>query len=718
MSPTLMTQLVEAALRALAAATAVWASLRILRVKNLVAQKAAWAMVLAASLAMPLLMGPRWTPAWAALKLPAASWASAIGTSTPAATAAVVDSAPISGEPKIHPQPLASDEEQFPSRPAATAEVHRWRSEESESAPVATPAPAQSATASPARTASAGRRFLGAAWILYLGGCAVLVSRLLWGLAASLGIWFRAKRVELPVDLDFPSSIRVNWSRLVASPVNIGSGILLPAEYVGWNREKLRVVLAHERSHIQQGDFYLQLLAGFYAALTWFSPLGWWLKHKLSELGEAISDRAGLEAAASPSTYAGMLLEFAALPRPTLNGVGMAHSSNLSQRIERFLNEPNFRVAFAGGRRALLTLAIPAVLIAASTFVRVQAAPQQAGDLRAGALNQDQSSAQPAITGQSNPLPAQVTDSGPSQQPAATPTPDAAPAQPMPSSGPGADASPAPMPTPPEPGRQEAMPDGPSGAMGPAMAPTPPVPPIHIDVNIPPMPPMPEMAFTGDGNCFMNGDGYVIVGAAGTKPQFCGNWDDERTRSDLEKARGMAHGDFLLFRHDGKLYVYDDPATVSELETMQKARQEVGEQMRALGKQMREAGEVAREAGRKARESAANVPAPDLSKEIAELDASAASLKAAQGGTVSREQLRELQREVSEIQRRVMQSEMSVDMKEFNSEMGKFGEEQGKLGGQMGKLGAQMGQMSRESSEKVRSIIDESLKDGKAKPLN
>jgi hypothetical protein len=41
----------------------------------------------------------------------------------------------------------------------------------------------------------------------------------------------------------------------------------------------------------------------------------------------------------------------------------------------------------------------------------------------------------------------------------------------------------------------------------------------------------------------------------------------------------------------------------------------------------------------------------------------------------------------------------------------------GELGGQMGKLGAQMGQIARESRGKVDKIIDESLKDGKAKPV-
>jgi hypothetical protein len=49
--------------------------------------------------------------------------------------------------------------------------------------------------------------------------------------------------------------------------------------------------------------------------------------------------------------------------------------------------------------------------------------------------------------------------------------------------------------------------------------------------------------------------------------------------------------------------------------------------------------------------------------------------------------------------------------------MGKYGEQQGKLGGEMGKLGAQMGQIARENESKVKKIIDESLSNGKAHPI-
>jgi len=60
--------LIEAALRALVVALVVWAGLRLFRVGNVLAQKAAWALVLAAAVAMPFLMRWQRMPAFATLR--------------------------------------------------------------------------------------------------------------------------------------------------------------------------------------------------------------------------------------------------------------------------------------------------------------------------------------------------------------------------------------------------------------------------------------------------------------------------------------------------------------------------------------------------------------------------------------------------------------------------------------------------------------------------
>ena len=759
MIPSEFTVLLEATLRALIAAFAVWGGLRLLRVKNVPAQKAAWGLMLVAALAMPMLMRWQLVPAWAAVNLPimpiekiAAPAPVTAQISAPAPVAAIS-----SREQETISQPGLETREEFPAPAAQIRRGNRVRSADQvrtnrqihsapankiEAAPISPPLvqkPAAGPAARPAAISATGRtarlaaqielwietgRAFTIAWILYLGVCVALLLRLLLGLASSFRIWMDAKPVALLTNLDLPDSVHVRSSERIGSPVNIGSGILLPADYAEWDEEKLRVVLAHERSHITQRDFYLQMIAGLYASLTWFSPLGWWLKRKLSELGEAISDRAGLDAASSPSAYAQLLLEFAAQPRPTVvTGVGMAHSRNLSNRIERLLNDSSFRIAFSGGRRALVALVLPIALIAVTAMVRVEAAqaPQSATVTAPSMQSSDQTAATAPAgplpssgqsgTGQSSVTQAAVLFSGQS--------PDQAPAPPQPAPAPAPSAAPSP-----------------DAAPAAASAPAPPLPAAEsqdaVQVIVPPIPPMRPIVvdvepmkipavklylkgFEGHGLCRTDdGDAYAIVGDAGANTRFCGNTGGEM-EAEVEKARSVAHGHFLLFRHDDKYYVVDDPATVSQIEDMNKAMRDQGDKMRALGEQYRDAGKDVREQARKEREAAANYPAPDLSKEMAELKSTVANLTATPGATVSREQLGQLQRDISALQRRVIDIEVkaavNIDMSKFNAEMGQFNE-------QMGKMGAEMGRIADENHEKMGSIIDQSLKDGKARPLN
>jgi len=204
---------------------------------------------------------------------------------------------------------------------------------------------------------------------------AALFLRLALGLTATLRLWFSGTPISPQKMGCGSSSLPVRASSRISSPLSIGSAILLPADYETWDQEKLRIVLAHESSHIRQGDFYLQVLAGLYASLVWFSPLGWWLKRELADLAEAISDRAGIEQAESPTLYAQILLEFAAAPRPAAVGVPMARPGSLSRRIERLLDDHAFHRAFAGSRRALVAVVlVPIASFVATAMVRVQAA--------------------------------------------------------------------------------------------------------------------------------------------------------------------------------------------------------------------------------------------------------------------------------------------------------------------------------------------------------
>ena len=414
---------IEAALRSLLVGLAVAVGLRMFRVRNVLAQKAAWGLVLVSALAMPLLLpvSAEWNllPATVNVVLPAHPMTLLEELQARIQSKSGSESKFV---PPIVPIPHKDStkiEESPASQPAATPGADETRSGTARINQAARPEPntalipERSASSSAQSIAYSAKRVAGTQWpphipriavspiilalTLYCGISALFIVRLALGLFTTIRLWGTATPVpvdELPYDAN---SLRVRASSEVASPVTIGSGILLPADYTTWDSDKLRIVLAHELSHVCQGDFHLQLLASLYAALVWPSPLGWWLKHELAELAEAISDRAAIEEAASRTAYAQILLEFAAGARRVSIGVAMARPGSLSRRIERLLNDNSFRQCFAGGSRALVVAAVmPLALFASTMLVRVQAASaaqqvplggQTLSQLRAGTSN-------------------------------------------------------------------------------------------------------------------------------------------------------------------------------------------------------------------------------------------------------------------------------------------------------------------------------------------
>ncbi|HUD57021.1 MAG TPA: M56 family metallopeptidase [Terracidiphilus sp.] len=720
--------LIEAALRSLLLAVAVWAGLRAFRVRNVLAQKSAWGLVLASALLMPILAPQvaRWQllPASATVILPphpiallenSQSAPQPVPSTTPeSATASTAIAPPQRTFTSVSPSFDKSEPEPTPTSTAPASVI----------SDVYSGAPASAASIPPMRSRTAISA-AAIAWLIYLGIAGALLLRLFYGLATALLLWQAAEPVSLEDMPPCAPGLPLRASRSVSSPVTIGSGILLPADYADWDAEKLRIVLAHERSHIRQGDFYLQLLAALYAALVWFSPLGWWLKRTLSDLAETISDRAGLEQAQSGTSYAQILLEFAAAPRPTPIGVAMARPGSLSRRIERLLNDSAFSQAFAGGRRRVLiaVLLVPVALYGATALVRVQAAQQA----------QPAPSAAPAPTAQ----PAQAAAPAPAAQPAenAEPAPTAQ-AESVTTSGPEAD-----------PSTVEIRIGGPSGPeiVGPVVAPLPPhaVPPLpavhvlaplHIVIPFPPMPSVTRIA--PDGRVFTiaqagqsstsqgrgysyhyasDGDSYAIIsGNQREHMQFNG----EIHTGDIDKARKLAHGDFLWFMRDGKEYFVDDQSTVAQIKAMYAPMEELGKKQEELGRQQEELGKQQKELGRQ--QEQASVPTPDMRKEMAELTDAMAKLQAKLGKNITQDELSDLQNRLGDLQGQLgdLQGKIGEKQGAFGAQQGQLGAQQGKLGAEQGRLGAEQGRIAREADRKVRTIIDESLQNGKAHPVD
>jgi beta-lactamase regulating signal transducer with metallopeptidase domain len=757
--------LFEAALRSVLLALTVSIGLRILSVRNVLAQKAAWGLVLAGALVMPMVLpiAAHWTvlPANVRVVLPADPQtlleelqARIQAKTSPEQKPAAVAAAAGQGAPQVKQQgqsvskPAESGAAAAPESESSHAQAVKYQQRQ----PIAqTESEAPRAEVPPRAALSFSRIILS----LYLAVAGVFLIRLVCGLIAALRLWHRANPISCESVATPGTSVDLRCSTEVSSPVTICSAIVLPVDYITWDREKLRVVLAHERSHILQKDFYLQLLAGVYAAVVWFSPLGWWLKRKLSDLAEAISDRAGLEEASDPTSYAQILLEFAAAPRPTLIGVAMAHSGSLSRRIERLLNEVSFRQAFAGSRSALVAvLVVPVTLFAATALVRVQAAGQQAPEPPAPAA------APTAGVTAPSPAAAPVAPKSDVSQPepvSGDPAP-AAPAEVPPgqsaapnSAGPVAPRVLTLTPAPPEgPSQLTILPPVPAKGMLTLVAPK--APGMHGNASLVIIPPGAQtMAIIATHSAYgpgrgygvgqstsesgsssysdngkhsgyhysysSNGESYAVIRGDDTKHiSFSGEWIEGR-REEIEKARKQAHGDFLWFTRDGKSYFVDDPSVLAQIEAMYKPMEALGIQQEVLGKQQEELGKQQEALGRQ--QEKASVPTPDMSKEIAEIDEAMARLKANQGKAMNEEQFAELQAKLGDLQGKLgeIQGRIGSRQGEFGEQMGKLGSMQGELGEKQGRLGEEQGRIAQQADRKVKSIIDESLKNGKAHPV-
>jgi TonB family protein len=326
----MITVIIESSLRTLLLAVIVWTILRVFRVSHVFALKIAWCLVLAAAVAMPSLT--RWrTLGFRPLVLYSyrATW--------PLTEAQVSARVPkIAGFPVVSVDP--------------------------------TPGTGRAPSAPDHRTVE----FAHLATTAYLVTCAILLLRLILGLNCAMRVWRRAQ----PVSGITASFMTVRSSDDVSTPFSLGFGIVLPSSFREWDSAKLHIVLAHERSHILQGDFYLQLLAKLHTAFFWFSPAAWWLQKKLAELGEAISDHAAITQGSDRYSYAELLLEFAAMSRRPLAGIAMARSKGINRRIDRILNDTLFQRAFMQRKPHIVVAAaiVPVALLVSTSLVVVRAA--------------------------------------------------------------------------------------------------------------------------------------------------------------------------------------------------------------------------------------------------------------------------------------------------------------------------------------------------------
>jgi len=166
------------------------------------------------------------------------------------------------------------------------------------------------------------------------------------GICAQLGI---VRRVQV-FECDNTASMPLTWGMLRPR-------ILLPAGAMEWSAERREVVLFHELAHIARRDWFLQICAELACGLYWFHPLAWFAAASLRRESERACDDSVLNGGVGASCYANQLLELARTLKNAHRGwsaaLAIARPSNLERRFIAMLN-PNLNRCGISRRAGLL----------------------------------------------------------------------------------------------------------------------------------------------------------------------------------------------------------------------------------------------------------------------------------------------------------------------------------------------------------------------------
>ncbi len=264
------------------------------------------------------------------------------------------------------------------------------------------------ASAAPASTMPGGTGLTRVAWpwleAVYLLVGAILLLRLATGIALSVRLLCRAS----PVGAEWAAGTRIRISPDVTAPVTVLNTVLLPADIAHWPAAMRHAVLAHERAHVARWDYAMLLASQLNRVVFWFSPFSWWLHRRLTRLAELASDDHALQVTGDRPGYAEVLLEMGRRSGPLLRGLAMARPAMLMDRIERVLREGGRPRSAGRVRRSSVLLGAAGLAVAAATLE-----PSSNPATKPGASVPNQEAAAPLDTDRPSPADAADTAAAP-----------------------------------------------------------------------------------------------------------------------------------------------------------------------------------------------------------------------------------------------------------------------------------------------------------------
>jgi beta-lactamase regulating signal transducer with metallopeptidase domain len=222
--------------------------------------------------------------------------------------------------------------------------------------------------------------------VTWLIGAAVALIALLTSFArvrrlASSGVelndaaW-RAARTRVASRLGYGHTVRIIACDSIRTPMAGGllrATVFVPRGATAWDDQRRDIVLAHEIAHLDSRDPLRNLVSRLACTLYWFHPLVWLAVRESAADCEQACDERVLSLGVRPSTYADLLLDFAA--GPILNpkvAVPMVRRARLEQRLMSILENRQRPVARRTIVPATVAFALTLSLAAARPVARVQ----------------------------------------------------------------------------------------------------------------------------------------------------------------------------------------------------------------------------------------------------------------------------------------------------------------------------------------------------------
>jgi beta-lactamase regulating signal transducer with metallopeptidase domain len=501
--------------------------------------------------------------------------------------------------------------------------------------------------------------------------------------ALALRFGLRGVGLKLVDALDSPV-VAGWWRPVVLLPTAIA--LRMPADAV-------EALLAHELAHVKRMDYLVNLLQRVVEALLFFHPVVWWLSRRVRIERELVADRLAADALGDARRLAralAVLSDLQATPRAHPHLAQAAHGGHLMSRIQQLLpRSPTQRLP--AGRVALPLIGVAAACIAFYAQAQIGRDAKATATTTAAATT-------PATEAQA------AADAASAERVAAGYAADTA-------------------------ARASTLAEA-HAATAAAQAER----SAHVAAAR-----ATEVARSdrGDRHAFAlvhkGEDGYAMSGST----------DD---MDDIDAAKLSLQDDFLWFRRDGKAYVIDDPALVARADAawqdshvLGKKMEGLGAQMEVHGKKMEAYGAQMEKLSEHHRPSDAMMAAQErvqvLAEEQAALAGKQALLAMKQRRTDDDKTEMQLDREMDALgaqmdklgeqldaQTAILERESqalernTAPMEALGRQMEEASKPMDVLGKQMGELGRQQEQLAKRAMAETDKIIDEGMRNGKAKP--